>query len=226
MADIKILEEKKGQKANMVSFEKAKDKDGNHKSFTGRNGTMYTFVVSFDNGEIGEANSTKEEPTWKLNTEYVYDITKKQIGETFFTNAITGMKLSTFNSSGGGNFGKSIEDWRSHAKQISISLACIMAKENPHAPHLLEDTINAFYNWIEKTVDGKTELYWRAFSVLESAINFSIAIQDMKDLLKTATTFFNMCNVEKETPKVETKQETAPANELPSFITEDEELPF
>ena len=50
--------------------------NGVHETYTGQNGVMYKFTVVLltDNVQIsGVANSTKQQPSWKVGTDYTYD---------------------------------------------------------------------------------------------------------------------------------------------------------
>ena len=86
--------------SKMKSFEK-KMANGVHATYQGAKGTLYKFMVTFENGDVGEANSTKTEPSWKIGDEYTYE--KSTNGN--YTN-IKGMKKVETGggySGGGGN---------------------------------------------------------------------------------------------------------------------------
>lgn len=229
MATVEILSDEKGKKGKIVSFEPIM-KNGEHDSYDSKFGKQYKFLMTFDNGDIGVVASTKTEPSWKKDTEYIYNFTKKKIADKYFSNSISGLKLAEGGYKGGGYTTKSAEEWKSHAMQVAISLSSKLIKDTVIDVDKLTSTINVFYKWILNRVNNNDNLYWRAFSVLESACNICSATGSMKEIFNEADKFFNLCNIQKkEEPKHVPQPEPVKevVNELPSFIAEeDEELPF
>lgn len=82
-------------------------KDGIHQTFTGKSGTLYKFIVEFENGDTGEANSTKQIPSWIVGAEYTYTSETNQYGIR-----ISGMKKADAAPYGGGGGGGS--KWNQH----------------------------------------------------------------------------------------------------------------
>jgi hypothetical protein len=200
---MEIIKEEKGKRAKMLDFQPLMDYKNKsvQKTFESKFGTFYYFVVSFDNGDIGECKSSKNNPSWKKGFEYTYNLTQKKITDTFNINEIEGLKLCENESRQyGGNYQtKSAEDWKGHAMQTSISLSTQLIKEQLIEPATLDGCIKKMYSWIEFRVQGNDKLYWQAFSVLQSAVNTCIGQHDMSILLKEADRYFVMCNEIKQT---------------------------
>ena len=74
---------------------------GVHRSFQGRNGMMFVFDVAFENNDRGQANSTKQTPTWVIGKEYNYEIEEKKFdwGTVW---QIKGMKAADYDASKSG----------------------------------------------------------------------------------------------------------------------------
>jgi len=60
--------------SKLVAFKPSKDKQGNHKFFDSSIGRLWKFNVEFDNGDMGEASSSKETPSWKIGADYTYEV--------------------------------------------------------------------------------------------------------------------------------------------------------
>ena len=60
--------------SKMVSFEKLMI-GGQHATWVSDKGTNWKFTVTFDNGDVGTAMSTKTNPSWKLGELYNYEKT-------------------------------------------------------------------------------------------------------------------------------------------------------
>ena len=60
--------------AKLMAFEPSIDKDSVHKTFSASYGRLWKFIVEFDNGDKGEASSTKQEPTWQIGEEFSYEL--------------------------------------------------------------------------------------------------------------------------------------------------------
>jgi hypothetical protein len=65
-------------KGKLISFV-PKIVNGAQETYTGQNGVLYKFVVTFEtdgNNVIGTANSSKQQPSWKVGEEYTYEETR------------------------------------------------------------------------------------------------------------------------------------------------------
>ena len=95
--------------AKLTAFEPSKDKHGNHKTFEGGFGTLWKFIVTFDNGDKGEASSSRESPSWKIGDEFSYELCVNGV----FSNIrnMTPVNKSFVRKS------KTLEDWQFYAAQ-------------------------------------------------------------------------------------------------------------
>lgn len=84
--------------ANLKSFEPLMN-NGNHDSYIGQHGTMWKFTMEFEDGTKGNAQSPKQQPSWKIGDTYIFDV----VENNGYKN-IKGMKPkdSNFNNGGGG----------------------------------------------------------------------------------------------------------------------------
>lgn len=81
--------------SKLKSFE-AKIKGNEQESFSGNYGVMYVFTVYFEDGTEGEANSTKQQPSWNIGKEYEYTKDVK----TFDWGTVTKIKMKQVKEEG------------------------------------------------------------------------------------------------------------------------------
>lgn len=117
--------------SKLKSFE-AKIGNNGQETFQSSYGkTMYVNTIYMENGDTGQANSTKEQPNWKIGEEYNYNIDKKQFdwGTVY---QITGLKMvekegqqgyqkSGYQSKGG--YKKSPQDQKMIQAQVAMICA-------------------------------------------------------------------------------------------------------
>lgn len=198
MAEVEILSKETGKKSTLVKYEPVMRED-KHKTYESTYGIFYYFLVTFENGDIGEAKSNRQEPTWKRGSEYNYDYTKKKIGK-YYTNEITGMKLFVNNPSYGGKSVNTNSDLgsESHVMQIAIKMASLLIKDNIITIEQIDSSVDKYYSWLLAKVKEHPDKVWRIFSVIESAVTIAIATNNTKAIFPLADKFFLMCDINKE----------------------------
>ena len=72
-------------------------KEGIHDSWIGQHGTMWKFTMEFEDGTKGNVQSPKQQPSWKIGDEYIFEI----VDNNGYKN-IKGMKPKDSNFNGGG----------------------------------------------------------------------------------------------------------------------------
>ena len=182
----------------------AKLKDGEHATWE-RSGNppmkYFIFYVTFDNGDSGEAMAIKGIPSWKINETYSYNITGREYnGKTFYS--IKGMKAASTSNASSYN-SKTLEEWKSHSMQIAIRCTAYLYQNNRTLSLKKEHSTaitTKFYNWIIDTVGEDTSMFWRAFSVLESAVLLYTApyyedLSRIDQILELATDSFIKCTL-------------------------------
>lgn len=205
-------------------------KNNTHQIWDGPKGRYYKFVIGFDNGDIGTAMSTFTTPKWEIGQVYIYELK-----ETIYNNqkqySISGMnkKMDTQQN---GNV--KTKDWTSHAMQTAIAVTSELYKQNIHLNLEYKNKellITYFFNWITNVVNGNNDLYWRAFSVLNSAVNFAISkdstITNTSEIALLANSLFVMCDVQKEQQPTQVPMDTTQAtNNNPQYPVDTDALPF
>ena len=189
-------------KKSILQGFKPKIKNNVQDTYQGQNGLLYKFIATFENGDTGECNSTSTSPKWEIGKEYNYELESRTVnGNTYFS--IKGLKKVDFvpNYNGGSSYtAKTPAEWESHAMQVAIESVAWMYLNTGQDPKHRDICIKKVYQWIESVVQGNDKLYWRAFSVIKSAINFFISpqtdIKDFNNMLLFANTLFAMCDVE------------------------------
>jgi hypothetical protein len=170
-------------------------------SKTGLTQKFFIFNVAFDNGDIGEAMATKGIPNWTIGETYNYVLESREYnGKTFYS--VRGMSRTSFKK-GAAYTAKTAEEWRSHAMQVAIRCTALLYQNNKTLS-LKKEHANAIttknYDWIIKTVGDDDTLYWRAFSVLESAILFYTSshyeeLHKLEQIFDLATDSFIKCTL-------------------------------
>lgn len=178
-----------------------KMKNGVHDTFTGAIGKMYKFVITFANGDTGDILSTKEQPTWSIGTEYSYDISEREYNGRI-SYLIKNLKTDKYNTTS--TSFKSIEEWQSHAMQVAIEITSIYYLNRNENHDYSDKMIDTIYNWIEGVVNGNDKMYWRAFSIIKSSMNFllspSTKMKKISDMLLLANSLFAKCDIETKNP--------------------------
>lgn len=191
-------------KKSILQGFKPKIKNNVQDTYQGQNGLLYKFIATFENGDAGECNSTSTSPKWEIGKEYNYDLESRTVnGNTYFS--IKGLKRADFvsNNNGGSSYtAKTSAEWKSHAMQVAIESVAWMYHEGVFEHKYREITIDKVYQWIINVVQGNDKMYWRAFSVIKSSINFFTSsgtdIKDFNSMLLYANTLYAMCDVEPE----------------------------
>jgi hypothetical protein len=161
----------------LVSFT-AKLNNGVHETYDGQKGTLYKFNITLDcNGTqiVGTANSTKQQPSWKVGEEYTFE--KKETVTT--TGTYVNIKgLKALNSSFNPNSGKQSNPTFviQKALECAITSSTLFFELNPTIVSL--DNINALrdkmYNYIVKDKEEKQR--WIRISSLKAALEYHRAI--------------------------------------------------
>lgn len=182
-----------------------KVKNGVQETYNGQNGVLYKYIASFENGDAGEANSTSQAPKWKIGAEYTYDLSSREYnGNTYYSiKSLKQVEVASHSNGGGSSYvAKSAAEWKSHAMQVSIeSTAWYFMNSNISPEHRIA-CIDKIYKWITGVVMGNDKMYWRAFSIIKSAINFYLSpatdMKNLNDVLLYANTLYAMCDIEEE----------------------------
>ena len=192
-------------KKSILQGFKPKIKNNVQDTYQGQNGLLYKFIATFENGDAGECNSISTSPKWEIGKEYTYDLESRTVnGNTYFS--IKGLKRADFvpNNNGGSSYSaKTPAEWKSHAMQVAIESVAWMYHEGVFEHKYREITIDKVYQWIINVVRGNDKMYWRAFSVIKSSINFFTSsgtdIKDFNSMLLYANTLYAMCDEEPQT---------------------------
>lgn len=227
-----------------------KIKNGVQETYNGQNGVLYKYIASFENGDAGEANSTSQAPKWKIGAEYTYDFSSREYnGSTYYNiKSLKQVEVASHSNGGGSSYmAKSAAEWKSHAMQVSIESTAWYFMNAPIPPEHRIACIDKIYKWIIGVVMGNDKMYWRAFSIIKSAINFYLSpatdMKNLNDVLLYANTLYAMCDIEEEqkekeapapqstqpTPSVSHTIQPEPIQQPVSPIypeDDDEELPF
>lgn len=184
-------------KSKLKAFE-AKIKGNSQESFTSSYGKqMFVFTVFFEDGTEGEANSTREQPHWKIGDEYTFEREVKTFDWGTITK-IKGMKKleeegQYSKSSPSSRHQKSPDDQKRIQAQVAlIATNSIMTKiQEDH-----DTIVREFLSWLILTGTGNNVItaqgclkisseYWREVPTQEVTI---------KSVIDTANEFLNKVN--------------------------------
>lgn len=120
-------------------------------SWEGKYGVMYTFKVSFEDGQALEVNSKSEQPPYKVGDEMAYQITDDN--EKFGAKGKV-MKPDQQNYSGGGGGGNSNRD-EMIMKQTALKCAAeFNAQRTGATPDQVIKDASLFFVWLKNNNEG------------------------------------------------------------------------
>lgn len=141
--------------------------NGLHSTYSGSKGTLYKFTVTFDNGTMGTANSTKQSPSWVIGEEYSFDISEYN---GYFN--IKGMKpVSSPYQAGSKSANNPIYN-RFLAKQIAYEqtiLFCVN-KDTPVSFADIQKIVPYISDMLSKYVEDR-----RAFNIAINSLKMAVA---------------------------------------------------
>lgn len=180
------------KKAVLTNFE-PEIRDGVHNSFfsNAANKQMYTFTMTFDNGDTGQARSPFQQPKWQKGKEYEYNHVTKDNGYV----EIQGMKDPDYVPGGRGGGKKYNPEEQARISRASCAVRAVAFYEKVDKNAGILETANGFMNWANERGANDRSKSISALSALSTAIDqvgaSATEVKSYDNVITKANIWFN-----------------------------------
>jgi len=164
----------------LLAFEPSRDKAGNHKTFEASYGTLWKFLVKFDNGDKGEASSAKESPLWKINEEFSYELHVNGVYSNI--RSMTPMKKDY-----AVNKQRTLEEWQFYSAKYFLKVFSSCTGANMMTIDIFEVHTDTCVQILTEVTEGSldSKIWYLSINSLETLVRskgFVVIVEQVKDI--------------------------------------------